>query len=51
MHRAEVVRIDGDSYRANEAHERDAQRLAGRWVAATTTPLPTAQARARKAPR
>jgi DNA replication protein DnaC len=28
MHRAEVVRIDGDSYRAKEAQERQAQRLA-----------------------
>jgi hypothetical protein len=30
MHRAEVVRIDGDSYRAKEAQEREAQRLAAR---------------------
>jgi DNA replication protein DnaC len=30
MHRAEVVRIDGASYRAKEAEERDAQRLAER---------------------
>ena len=30
MHRAEVVRIDGDSYRAKEAQEREAQRLAER---------------------
>jgi len=50
MHRAEVVRIEGDSYRAKEAQERDAQRKAGRQVAAAAT-VPTAQARARKAPR
>jgi DNA replication protein DnaC len=30
MHRAEVVRIDGESYRAKEAQERDVQRLAER---------------------
>jgi hypothetical protein len=30
MHRAEVVRIDGDSYRAKEAEERDALRKAER---------------------
>lgn len=30
MHRAEVVRIDGQSYRAKEAQEREAQRLAER---------------------
>lgn len=30
MHRAEVVRIEGDSYRAKEAEEREAQRLAER---------------------
>lgn len=30
MHRAEVVRIEGDSYRAKEAQEREAQRLAAR---------------------
>ena len=30
MHRAEVVRIDGDSYRAKEAEERGAQRHAQR---------------------
>ena len=30
MHRAEVVRIDGDSYRAKEANERDALRKAER---------------------
>lgn len=42
MHRAEVVRIDGESYRAKEAQEREAQRLAAR--AAKATP-----ARSRKA--
>ena len=35
MHRAEVVRIDGESYRAKEAQERQAQRLLER--AAKTT--------------
>lgn len=30
MHRAEVVRIDGQSYRAKEAQEREAQRMAAR---------------------
>ena len=44
MHRAEVVRIEGDSYRAKEAAERKAQRLAQR---ATSTPA----ARPRKASR
>jgi DNA replication protein DnaC len=37
MHRAEVVRIDGDSYRAKEAQEREVQRKAVR-SAKTTTP-------------
>jgi len=36
MHRAEVVRIDGDSYRAKEAQEREAQRLAERSAKAGT---------------
>ena len=36
MHRAEVVRIEGESYRAKEAEERDAQRRAER--AAKTAP-------------
>ena len=36
MHRAEVVRIDGQSYRAKEAGEREAQRLAQRSAKATT---------------
>ena len=30
MHRAKVVRIEGESYRAKEADERDAQRRAER---------------------
>ena len=36
MHRAEVVRIDGESYRAKEAQEREAQRLAARSAKAGT---------------
>ena len=44
MHRAEVVRIDGDSYRAKEAQEREAQRLAERSAK-------TGTARSRKAGR
>lgn len=35
MHRAEVVRIDGESYRAKEAEEREAQRKAERTAKAT----------------
>jgi DNA replication protein DnaC len=50
MHRAEVVRIEGDSYRAKEAQERDARRLAARQAGAATT-IPTKQARPRKVPR
>ena len=38
MHRAEVVRIDGDSYRAKEADERQAQRTAERAKAAAARP-------------
>ena len=38
MHRAEVVRIDGDSYRAKEADERQAQRSAERAKAAAARP-------------
>jgi hypothetical protein len=34
MHRAEVVRIDGESYRAKEAEEREAQRKAARMAKA-----------------
>jgi hypothetical protein len=44
MHRAEVVRIDGDSYRAKEAQERESQRKAARSATATAQ-------RPRKAPR
>ncbi len=36
MHRAEVVRIDGESYRAKEAEEREVQRKADRTAKATT---------------
>jgi len=36
MHRAEVVRIDGESYRAKEAQEREAQRLAERAAKAAS---------------
>jgi DNA replication protein DnaC len=36
MHRAEVVRIEGDSYRAKEAEERQAQRVAARQAKAST---------------
>jgi DNA replication protein DnaC len=37
MHRAEVVRIDGASYRAKEADERNAQRKAERSAKATAS--------------
>jgi DNA replication protein DnaC len=37
MHRAEVVRIEGDSYRAKEAAQRSAQRHAERVAKAPTT--------------
>ena len=37
MHRAEVVRIEGESYRAKEAQERDAQRQAERAVKVAAT--------------
>ena len=43
MHRAEVVRIDGTSYRQKEADERDAQRRAER--AAKSTPARQRKAR------
>ena len=36
MHRAEVVRIEGDSYRQKEAEEHAAQRAAARRTAAGT---------------
>ena len=38
MHRAEVIRIEGDSYRQKEAHERATQRDAARSAAAPTKP-------------
>jgi DNA replication protein DnaC len=37
MHRAEVIRIEGESYRAKEAEERDAQRRAERAAKAAST--------------
>ena len=37
MHSAEVVRIDGDSYRAEEAEERQALRMAERAAKASTS--------------
>jgi DNA replication protein DnaC len=37
MHRAEVVRIDGESYRQKEAKEREAQRQAERAAKASTS--------------
>jgi DNA replication protein DnaC len=36
MHRAEVIRIDGESYRQKEAEERAAQRAAARTATART---------------
>ena len=36
MHRAEVVRIEGDSYRQKEAQERAAQRAATRAAKTAT---------------
>lgn len=50
MHRAEVVRIEGDSYRAKEAQEREAQRLAQRTATAAKA-ASAATARQRKAGR
>jgi DNA replication protein DnaC len=44
MHRAEVVRIDGESYRAKEAEEREAQRKAER-TAKSAAPRPRKAAR------
>jgi DNA replication protein DnaC len=44
MHRAEVVRIDGESYRAKEAEEREAQRRAER-TAKGAAPRPRKAAR------
>ena len=37
MHRAEVVRIDGESYRQKEADEREVQRQIQRTAKAATT--------------
>ena len=37
MHRAEVVRIDGESYRAKEADERDVLRKAERAAKASAS--------------
>lgn len=37
MHRAEVIRIEGESYRAKEAEERDAQRRAERAAKTSAT--------------
>jgi DNA replication protein DnaC len=38
MHRAEVIRIDGESYRQKEAQERAKQRSAARAGAAPSKP-------------
>jgi DNA replication protein DnaC len=46
MHRAEVVRIEGDSYRQKEADERAAQRAAARTVTARTKAASTRKPRA-----
>ena len=46
MHRAEVVRIEGDSYRQKEAEEHAAQRAAARRTAAATKPVSTRKPRA-----
>jgi DNA replication protein DnaC len=46
MHRAEVVRIEGDSYRQKEAEERATQRAAARSVAARSKPASTRKSRA-----
>lgn len=46
MHRAEVVRIEGDSYRQKEAQERATQRAAARSAAARSKPASTRQPRA-----
>ena len=37
MHRAEVIRIEGESYRAKEAEARDAQRRAERAAKSTAS--------------
>jgi DNA replication protein DnaC len=46
MHRAEVVRIDGESYRQKEAEERAAQRAAARSAAARAKPASPRKPRA-----
>jgi DNA replication protein DnaC len=46
MHRAEVVRIEGESYRQKEAEERAAQRAAARSAAARTKPASIRKPRA-----
>ena len=46
MHRAEVVRIDGESYRQKEAEEHAAQRAAARRTAAGTKAASTRKPRA-----
>ena len=46
MHRAEVVRIEGDSYRQKEAEEHAAQRAAARRTAAGTKAASTRMPRA-----
>jgi len=46
MHRAEVVRIEGDSYRQKEAEEHAAQRAAARRTAAGTRAASTRKPRA-----
>ena len=45
MHRAEVIRIEGDSYRQKEAHERATQRDAARSAAARTKPAAASKPR------
>jgi len=46
MHRAEVVRIEGDSYRQKEAEERTVQRAAARTATARTKAASTRKPRA-----
>ena len=46
MHRAEVVRIEGESYRQKEADERAVQRAAARTAAARTKAASTRKPRA-----
>ena len=44
MHRAEVVRIEGDSYRAKEAQERAAKRRGSQKAKTVATPRRTPKA-------